>query len=494
MSGTAPPLLLQNVRSGFGQELADVRLRDGVVAAIGATLQPLPGEVLIDGRGGSLFPGLRDHHVHLRALAAALLSTRCGPPEVTDAAALAKRLGNENRRSRDWLRGIAYHERVAGAIDRDWLDRHAPDRPVRIQHRSGRLWIMNSAALERLGPIGPADPLERCAGRLTGRLFDADGWLHRRLRGAPVSLVEASRRLAAHGVTAVTDATPSNDSGDADCFAACQAGSELLQRVCMMGGPGLETRGQPAMLSRGATKLHLHEHDLPDLQHLTGVIETSHARGRTVAAHCVTATELAFFIAALRCAGPMAGDRIEHAAVVGREWLEVIEDTGVTVVTQPGFVRERGDQYLQDLPADDISGLYRLKSFAERGIPLAAGSDASFGDPNPWRAMQTATDRRTLAGVVIGAAEALTPEAACELYLGDLHAPGGGVARIEAGATADLCLLERDWHSVRGSLADTCVRLTVRGGRVIWDARRDSAGEAMSQAGSGGMNNEPRAA
>src|SRR5690606_20746043 len=82
-----------------------------------------------------------------------------------------------------WLRGIGYHEAVAGELQRDWLDAVLPERPLRIQHRSGRLWILNSAALAALAPDADA-PLERSGGRWTGRLYDADDWLRARI-GTP---------------------------------------------------------------------------------------------------------------------------------------------------------------------------------------------------------------------------------------------------------------------------------------------------------------------
>ena len=46
-----------------------------------------------------------------------------------------------------WLRGVAYHESVAGPLDRDRLDAWVADRPLRVQHRSGALWMLNSAGI-----------------------------------------------------------------------------------------------------------------------------------------------------------------------------------------------------------------------------------------------------------------------------------------------------------------------------------------------------------
>lgn len=50
-----------------------------------------------------------------------------------------------------WFRGIGYHDSAAGSLEREWLDRFRPKRPIRIQHRSGRLWVLNRLALTEIG-------------------------------------------------------------------------------------------------------------------------------------------------------------------------------------------------------------------------------------------------------------------------------------------------------------------------------------------------------
>jgi len=54
--------------------IADIALRDGKIAAIGADLQPLPGEEIYDASGREVYPGLVEAHCHLglhnRAVAA----------------------------------------------------------------------------------------------------------------------------------------------------------------------------------------------------------------------------------------------------------------------------------------------------------------------------------------------------------------------------------------------------------------------------------------
>src|SRR3546814_19598361 len=73
---------------------------------------------------------------------------------------------------------------------------HISDRPARIQHRGGRLWILNSAALNELlageGAPPPAG-LEIRNGWPTGRLYDADDWVRVRLSGPWPSRSEERR-------------------------------------------------------------------------------------------------------------------------------------------------------------------------------------------------------------------------------------------------------------------------------------------------------------
>ena len=50
----------------WGKGRADLRIAEGRIAAIG-TLAALPGEAVVDARGGALLPGLHDHPIHLAA-------------------------------------------------------------------------------------------------------------------------------------------------------------------------------------------------------------------------------------------------------------------------------------------------------------------------------------------------------------------------------------------------------------------------------------------
>ncbi|MBV2235960.1 MAG: amidohydrolase family protein [Sterolibacterium sp.] len=461
--------------------LVDVRIADGRIAtmATAGSLSPQAGEAVIDAAGTALLPGLHDHHLHLAALAVALESLPCGPPQVMTATALAEALQTRAAQlpAGGWLRGIGYHASVAGEIDRAWLDRVLPQHPVRIQQRSGRLWIVNSLALQQLLALADASALppglEMRNGQLTGRLLDADDWLRSHLppsaRGFP-SLRQVGQRLAAHGITGITDATAHNDLAHYAHFVAAHAAGELAQEILLMGDASLDCLAATTKDHRvrcGPLKLHLHEHALPDFAATVASVVRSHAAGRAMAAHCVTLAELVFALAVLEAAGAHPGDRIEHAAITPPAVLPLLQARAVTVVTQPNFIFERGDVYRQEVAADELPWLYRLGGLQAAGIPLAGGVDAPFGELNPWAAMQAAVDRCTRQGMKLGANEALAPEAALALFLAPLDAPGAAPRRLEIGAPADLCLLDRNWARARRQLAAVQVVATLKTGRLI---------------------------
>ena len=439
---------------------SDLRITGGRIAEIGR-LTAGAGETILDAGGGALLPGLHDHHIHLLSYAASLNSVRCGPPDVEGEAALIEAL--TSRAGSGWLRGYGYHESVAGEIDRHWLDTHLADRPARIQHRSGRLWVLNSQALnhlsERMTELGESN----LAIPQDGRFYDADATLGHLLGRQLPPVAEASQQLAGFGVTGITDMTPGNDAESLTLFAELKATGTLRQHLLLAGAPALPFPSTSTGITTTATKIHLHDSALPEFDALCATISASHGRGRPIAVHCVTEVELVFALAALEQAGSIEGDRIEHASVTPPELLGTLARLNLTVVTQPNFIAERGDVYLRDLPSAEHDWLYRVRSFREQGIPLAAGTDAPFGSADPWIAIQAAVQRRTASGRIIGGAESLSPEAAVELFLGHPDRPALR-RQVETGARADLCLLDRPWQAARGLLARTMVKATLCAG------------------------------
>jgi predicted amidohydrolase YtcJ len=402
---------------------ADVLVDGGRIVAVGVGLRPEGPNDVVDLDGGAVLPGLHDHHLHLLAMAAARdsLDVRDLPgPEAFDAAVAA---GPGD------LRVIGYHEHDHGPLDAARLAALAGDRSVRVQHATGAAWIDGGdPAGWRHGPNPPGD--------------------------RPLDLAAVGEDLLAVGVTGVTDATPFTDVGSVRLLA--DAG--LPQRIVVTGGLELPVDDD---LPRGPVKLVIADHEVPDLDGLAAAIALAHERGRPVAVHCVTATALALLLAAWDSVGPHPGDRLEHGSVIPVAAVDALRRLGVTVVTQPNFVAERGDRYRAEVDPVDQPDLWRCGSLAAAGVPVAGGTDAPYGRPDPWAAMAAAVERRTASGQPLGADEGLTPEAARDLFLTPLEAPGDTPRRVRPGAAADLCVLDRPWVDARADLAAVRVIRTV---------------------------------
>ncbi|NRA07297.1 MAG: amidohydrolase family protein [Myxococcales bacterium] len=460
-----------------GQAPLDVRLQEGRVQEIARSLEPGTGESVFPARGGVLLPGLHDHHIHLMALAARRTSLPCGPPEVRDSAALARQLEQARPDPRSgWIRGVGYHDSVAGPLDRWTLDAWVPEHRLRIQHRSGALWILNSAGLEALGIdaadcVLPPGAQRDARGLPDGRLLRCDDWLRAQsTEQEPPDLRPVGQQLAAFGVTGVTDATPHNGAEELSMLSRASQEGALPQRLCVMGRRDLPCSGNPRV-ERGALKLWISEHELPDLRDLLREIEGAHEADRPVAIHCVTRSELVLAASALATAGGHPRDRIEHAAITPPDLMEQLARIPVTVVTQPNFLWERGDRYAREVDPGDLPWLYRCRGFEEAGVSLAGGTDAPFGNPDPWRAMQAAVERCSEGGLCLGGEERLRPEEALALFTRPLEDPGAAPRRVEPGAPADLCLLDRPWTRARDSLEADCVAATFCDGKLVWRAR-----------------------
>ncbi|MFF0816922.1 amidohydrolase family protein [Rhodococcus sp. NPDC003318] len=460
---TAPLLVVDAEVDGVTG--VDVRIEAGRIVAVGPDLSRAGAE-LVDAGGGALIPGLTDHHLHLHATAADAASVRCGPPAVRGAGQLAAALAAAPVDAHGWVRGVGYIESVAGDLDAAALDRLHRDRPTRIQHRSGAMWVLNSAAVAATGLVSAEHPgVERDAtGAPTGRVWRADDWLRTRLpTSGPPSLAAVGAALTGFGITSVTDATPDLRPDSQRAIEAAMTSGDLPQRVHLLGAPLAEPgRGDSsAGPTVGPYKIVLADSGLPDLDTLAGTIRAAHAARRPVAVHCVTREALLILLVVLDEVGTVPGDRIEHGAVVPRETLTWIRRLGLRVVTQPGFLADRGDDYLRDVDPADQPDLYRCRSLLDAGIPVALSSDAPYGPLDPWRVIAAAVDRRAPTGDVVGADERLAATEALNGYLAPVTDPGGPARRVVVGADGDVVLLHSPLAEVLAAPTADAVRRTV---------------------------------
>ena len=436
-------LVLHNARIG-GDRVVDLVIENGRFAV--PTDSPADEVVDLDGR--VVLPGIVDHHTHLFALAASLASIDVSPAALMRGGGLVGVLREARRRHPSgWLRAVGYDPDVSGSIDRWSLDEIGVG-PVRVQDRTGALWVLDSRALDAVlndvfsggfgdvlaGSDRPAG-VEVLDGEATGCLWRMDGWLRSRVPSAAHDVSAAGAMLASWGVTTLTDAGATNGLGDLEALAA----AELPQRIiAMTADPDVEP---PAGIELGPVKILLDDDRLPHLDTLGARIEEAHRLGRRVAVHCVTPAQTVLAITA----GIGSHDRIEHGFHLPDEVIDLVVKAGPTVVVSPGFVASRGDRYLAAPDLVGETGVHRLGSLLAAGLRLRAGSDAPYGPADPWCGFEAALTRRTDSGASMAPEEAVGVSEALALMWPE------GVARVEdafeVGRAGDLvvCDVGREW-------------------------------------------------
>lgn len=431
-------------RARVGGEVVDCRVAEGVVTHLAQDLPTRPGEAAVDAAGGAVLPGLHDHHVHALAAAAAACSLDLEGGALPPAGTPSEGHG--------WVRvvGLGDDDATVEHLDGVW-----PDRPVRVQHRSGALWILNGAAIELLGDVLEPDE------RRTGRVWRGDARLTRAMmRLDPRDVSEGLRawgaELADWGVTGFSDATPGLSADSLQLIRA-----RVPQDVVSL---GTEDDGLPVKIVAPD-----HEHDVWD--GLLGAVRSARALDRPVAVHAVSATALAVVLAVLDEVGVVDGDRIEHAAECDDATADRLAELGLTVVTQPTIAARRAQTLGAEYSPDDRRWWWRVRGLRDRGVRVALSSDAPYGDVDPWATVRIAAGGLPGAGTSWWDDQTIPARMALESFLTSPRDPAGAPRTVRVGARADLCVLDAPLEDVLDRVVagdrGSPVTLTLIGGRIV---------------------------
>ncbi len=165
--------------------------------------------------------------------------------------------------------------------------------------------------------------------------------------------------------------------------------------------------------------------------------------------------------------------RIEHFGIARPDQVERAGRLAVAVTPQAGFIGPIGDQMADRVGPDRAPWLYRGRSVIDAGIVLAGSSDLPVADNDLRRGMQSAVDRRTDSGALLGPDEAITPEEALRTHTEwAAIATGriGDVGTLERGKLADFTVFSASPVDAP-RIADLDVVATVLGGRLSYDSR-----------------------
>ena len=478
-----------------------VAVAGGRIVAAGSaaeTARALDGDAQrIDCAGGLLLPAFIDAHCHLLAYAASLRSADC-----TRARSIAEIQESVRRQvaktpAGRWVRAFGYEETALVERrhpTRDDLDAAVPDYPVRLIHRGGHASVLNSVAL-RLADIGVASEepsggvIERdlSSGEPNGVLLGMERQIDRvapplAYEDLRAAVVEASHGLLRAGVGCVQDATYTNGRSEWELFERLFADGALPLDVVLL--EGLERMGElpeqsaHGRLRRGAVKIMVEELGdtiAPDEAELARRVAEVHTSARQLAVHAVgeravLAAANAIDEALRRTPRDGHRHRIEHCSLLPDGLAPRLSSLGVTVVSQPSFVYERGERYLQLVPAEEQGRLHAFRTLSQAGVRLAAGSDAPVATPAPLASVAAAVERRTAEGRDLAPGQAVSVSEALLWWTAGAAEAGfleDELGALRRGLRADLVLLPA------GALEASPAELRALAVRRLWRRGRE---------------------
>jgi predicted amidohydrolase YtcJ len=430
-------------------------------------------------------PAFRDPHVHLLGMAAAALSIDCRAERAPDLPALLDtlRAAAASRPPGTWLRAFGYDEALLAerrGPDPAELAAAVPEHPLVLRHRTGHLALLNRRACTELERHGVAASAER---PILHEVLP-EGLAPLQADALEQAVGALSEQLALAGVVAVGDATAANDGERLATLRRMRERGVLRQDVVFM--PGVEHLGELAAQGlvfgeRGGVSIG-HAKVIPrdggdegsgegdDGDAWLGeAVAKARRAGFCVAVHVLEPEQLDATLRALAAhPAPHGGrDRIEHLALCLPEQLEQVRRAGVAVVSNPAFLLARARKYAHELSAVERSWLYRVGSLLDRGMLVAAASDAPVTECAPLLGAQAAVSRGSES-----ASERVDVDAALGLIShGAAAVLGAGDGRLAPGRPADLVILDDDPRLIEpGRISRLRVLATVKSGTTLFAA------------------------
>jgi predicted amidohydrolase YtcJ len=455
----------------------------GRIVALDGDAEGLSATVEEDFGEHPVFPGFHDAHCHTTSFGLGLDALDLSSPPLSSLEDLYAAVAHSaaSRGPGEWIVGTGYDQNKLGGShpDRRRLDAAAGGRPVWLQHTSGHMCMVNSAALAVIGTAAVAAPIAGGvvvtdgAGEPSGLLQERAQslvqqiMLPRSLDELATAIGRAHGRYLAEGLTSVCDAgiaggwigqSPlelaayqlARERGALKVRTTVMISSDVVHGVrahpydgvTAALDAGLRTGLGDEWLRVGALKVFsdgsligrtcwMHDgfsddagntgYPQADPDELRSRIVNGHRAGWQVATHAIGDAAVAFTLdcyeEALQ-AHPRKDHRhrIEHCGITTETSLRRIRELGVIPVPQGRFVGEIGDGMLAALGPGRVEQAYRLASFIRNGIVLPGSSDRPVVDGRPLLGIADMCVRRTESGQPFAPLEALSPQEALYAY------------------------------------------------------------------------------
>ncbi len=505
---------------------------DRVVAAGGfADLRTqFPAAELVDFGRSTIVPGFNDAHMHLAMAAEDVLHLDLSVHHVRSLAALLEHVRDEVActPAGGWIRGSRYDDAKMAerrVLTRADLDAVAPDHPVLVVHVAAHWGVVNSRALALAGiDENAAEPPggrfgRDGAGRLNGLLFEQALFVFANpavARGgrtyAPESSFEdrldglerAQQMFHAAGITSIGDAMMG--PSELALFGEARNRGRLTMRVNALvtidhydalRKLGLRTGFGDAHLRIGGVKAFvdgaiggrtcLLDHPFegrPDdygmqttpTSELHEIVRQVHVDGNRLCVHANGDRAIALLLDGFERAydeKPLpTRHRIEHCSLVNESILRRMHALGAIAAPFTGYTGYHGGSLIDWYGSERVNRMFAHRWFLDAGVLVAGSSDFPCGPYEPLYGMQSCITRSGEDGVVVGAAQRITPAEALDLYTVNSAAAADESAskgRLAPHFLADFVVLEEDpLRTDPARLAAIAIEATYVGGAAVW--------------------------
>ncbi len=489
---------------GFVPSGSGVLVEDGrIVRVLDSTPQGLGADVaIVDCRGGALYPGFHDCHMHLTAT-----GLRAGDHDISSCPDVASILEQIGRIHEPFVVAGSYEDhrlRDGRPPLRAELDSATGDRPCLLSRIDGHSCVVNSAAaaLFGVGTLAGAEHDE--FGELTGRLFEAANYAAQSgmFAGLPFeALRRADCRAAgmalAAGITTVHNVIEGDPSLEVlqsiYRFDAAQP-VRVISKSCTFSVAKVRTLGgrvfggdiflDGSIGSRtaavGEEYVDDHKHGRGSLyvnpEQLAELFDEAAQSGLSLGVHAIGDRAIEEAIAAWEVVrarrGPLPQLRpsIDHFEVAMPDQIERAARCGLLLSMQPAFDYLWGGDdgmYAQRFGADRAAGMNLFSTARRAGCVVCGGSDSPVTQLSALLGIHSLVNHHV-------AAERLSLDDALRVYTADAarlayEERERGV--IAPGMAADFAILELPLDKVPPhEIKDVKVAMTVIAGEVRYDA------------------------
>ncbi len=499
------------------------------IAAVGSNTEISkwvgPKTKVLDANGMTVLPGMIDSHVHLAWGGFDVTQVQLKTAKTREE--FVRRIAEfvKTRPKGEWILGGTWdHENWPGAMlpERSWIDAVTPEHPVWLQRYDGHMGLANSLALKLAGvtrdtptPAG-GEIVKDARGEPTGALKDAATSLVERVIPAPTeaqlteALLAAMREAAKYGVTGMHAMVSAEDLR---ALNQLRLAGKLTSRIYAItpieqwqapAGAGITAGFGDDWLRTGAVKgfadgslgsttalFYEPYEDAPQTRGLPAGMMFPEGNmlkmalgadkaGLQLRIHAIGDAAIQGILDIYKEVRRQNGEKprrwtIEHAQHMAPKSFSDFAELGVVASMQPYHVIDDGRWALKRIGVERGKGTYAFRTFLDKGVRLAFGSDWTVAPVDPIWGIYAAVTRRTMDHKNPGGwypEQKITLAETIEAYtMGSAYAEGAETKKgsIRAGKLADVVMLDADlFATAPEKIKDVRVVATVVGGRIVY--------------------------